>query len=197
MPGSTGIYPEIVPAPPGAGHLGEGCWRQNPLHRWVSACEITLYNRKDKSALYFLWVQTCFAYEPSVTNNFSARWNGVFTGMEKKSLKRRRNFLFPFSTLNAFHYSRLLRLDARNLTYEGKLVKIKQNQSHPFWFQCGKTLSTWVSYKIKVQNHTSWTWCLQSIWGIHAHVLLARKKVTSCFVTSQSEFATEVDYYIQ
>ena len=34
-------------------------------------------------------------------------------------------FYFPFSTLNAFHYSRLLRLDARNRTYEGKLVKTK------------------------------------------------------------------------
>lgn len=95
----------------------------------------------------------------------------------KKNLKRRRNFLFPFSTLNAFHYSRLLRLDARNLTYEGKLVKIKQNQSHPFWFQCGKTLSMWVSYKIKVQSHTSWTRCVQRIWGIHAHSLLPMEKV--------------------
>lgn len=50
----------------------------------------------------------------------------------KKNLKRRPKFLFPLSTLNAFHYGRLLRLSARNLTYEGKLVKIKQNQSHPF-----------------------------------------------------------------
>jgi hypothetical protein len=49
----------------------------------------------------------------------------------KKKFKKKK-FLFPFSTLHAFHYARLLRLNARNITYEGKLVKVKQNESCAF-----------------------------------------------------------------
>lgn len=39
---------------------------------WVGACEIPAEQERQER-LYFLWVQTCFAYEPLVTNSFSAR----------------------------------------------------------------------------------------------------------------------------
>lgn len=59
----------------------------------------------------------------------------------KKIKKMKKKVLFPLSALHAFHYPRLCRLDARNVTYEGKLVKLKQNQSRPFLFQYGKKKS--------------------------------------------------------
>lgn len=56
----------------------------------------------------------------------------------KKIKKMKKKVLFPLSALHTFHYPRLCRLDARNVTYEGNLVKLKQNRSRPFLFQWGK-----------------------------------------------------------
>lgn len=178
MPGSSGTYPEnYAPStwgrPPWGKPMGT---KSPPFNQWV--VHVNSLCVTGKTGALFI----SFGSKPVLPMSLRSRTTLLPGEMEclqawKKNLKRRRNFLFPFSTLNAFHYSRLLRLHARNLTYEGKLVKIKQNQSHPFWFQCGKTLSTWVSYKIEVKSLTNWTWCVQKTWGIHAPSLLPREKV--------------------
>lgn len=88
----------------------------------------------------------------------------------KKIKKMKKKVLFPLSALHAFHYPRLCRLDARNVTYEGKLVKLKQNQSRPFLFQYGKKkIFPRVSYKAGAKNHGNWNLHVQRKWRIPTH----------------------------
>lgn len=63
-----------------------------------SACEITLHNRKDKSTLYFLWVQTCFASKLSVTNNFLPGEMECLQAWKKKFKKKTKIFISPLHT---------------------------------------------------------------------------------------------------
>lgn len=133
MPGSSGTYPEnYAPStwgrPPWGKPMGT---KSPPFNQWV--VHVNSLCVTGKTGALFI----SFGSKPVLPMSLRSRTTLLPGEMEclqawKKNLKRRRNFLFPFSTLNAFHYSRLLRLHARNLTYEGKLVKIKQNQSHPF-----------------------------------------------------------------
>ena len=71
LAGCSGFFLEV-----GATALGQaalGMLRGRAISMgWVGACEITAEQERQER-LYFLWVQTCFAYEPLVTNNFSAR----------------------------------------------------------------------------------------------------------------------------
>ena len=129
-PVSLGFTLPITPAPPGAGHLGGAELLETKTPPSVKSLRGT-----GKTRVLFI----SFGSKPVLPLSLGSRTTFMPGEMEclqawKKNLKRRRNYfiLFPFSTLNAFHYSRLLRPYARNLTYEGKLVKIKQNQSHPF-----------------------------------------------------------------
>lgn len=194
-PGSLRTYPVNQSCSTWAGHLG-GSWGDTTfllVSGLVPVKSLCIAGKtRASAALYFLWVQTCFACETLVTKKFSARWNGVFTGMEK-NVKIRRNFLFPLFTLNAFHYSRPLRLYARNLTYEGKLVKTKPI---PLIL-----ISMWKNpfHVGQLQNRSSEPRQPNLLWTVDLGD--SRSFPSSCgeggtppcrVVTSQSEFATAV-----
>ena len=84
-----------------AGRLGDA-EGTGPLSGWVGACEIT-GNRKDKR------VFISFGSKPVLPTSLWSRTTFLPGEMGclqawKKNVKRRRNVLFPLSTLNAFHY---------------------------------------------------------------------------------------------
>lgn len=77
-------------------------WGGSQLGDWNPSLNHSASQERQEDSISF-GSQTCFACEPLVTNDFSARWNEVFTGMEK-NLKRRRDFFFLFPSPHYMHF---------------------------------------------------------------------------------------------